>query len=46
MCLYIGGGTTGKMFCYQTDGPIAITGGGAYNRDITAMSFCYSYISN
>ena len=43
MCLYIGGGITGIMFCYQTDGPI--TGGlyggreGGYIRDFTV---CYN----
>ena len=32
MCLCIGGDTTGIMFCYQTDEPIAGGGGGAYKR--------------
>ena len=27
LTVYIGGGTTGIMFCYQT-------GGGAYNQDL------------
>ena len=45
MCLYIGGGTTGIMFCYQTDGPITGKGGGGeeaisggtYNRDFVVF---------
>ena len=38
MCLYIGGGTTGIMFCYHTGGPI-IGGGreGAITGNLRGM---------